>query len=639
MNVIQPVSLGDSALVSSSIAEQVPLSATVTNYNLWVAATSYALNAPVCWVYMQDGNNIIPYGTYFGIFTSKYASNANREPQKTATYGTTLPGSNYWTPGQSAPAWSAASTYSVGIIVGRVNGATGTFYQSLAANNTGNDPISASAWWRAVSASAYAEYAPATTYANGEQVCVTSGDLASIYTSLQAANLANTPAISPTWWRYEGDGYKEWSSSATYALGALIQDSRTHHVYESAAASNLNHDPTVPANLTTWWLDHGATNRWAMFDQVNSTQSVATNSINAIIALPSLCDTLALSNMRAAQVYITARRVNAVNRNLLTYAEQFDNAIWIKQASVTVTANAVTAPDGSVTGDQVNWSSAAAGAGIYQSGIAITGAANTKSVWVKAAVAGGTIELCDQVATVAIKTVTLTTRWQRVTLSDIAGSQPANGGLWLRKTASSPTLIYVWGAQLELAAAVTPYQKVDSAYSGMEALYVQDFNLVDNSYITDYRHYFFDPLTYASELILNDLPLYQNVQLTIIATLAGGTVKIGTAVIGLAKYLGVTIYGAEAGILNYSQATTDAYGNTNFVKRTNSKLLKFKIICDNAQKDSVYSYLTGLLDTPAVFQGTGGYSSTWAYGFYSDFIVAHDYVGKSTVSLEVKGLT
>jgi hypothetical protein len=40
-----------------------------------------------------------------------------------------------------------------------------------------------------------------------------------------------------------------------------------------------------------------------------------------------------------------------------------------------------------------------------------------------------------------------------------------------------------------------------------------------------------------------------------------------------------------------------------------------------------------------VFQGTGGYSSTWAYGFYSDFIVAHDYVGKSTVSLEVKGLT
>lgn len=36
--------------------------------------------------------------------------------------------------------------------------------------------------------------------------------------------------------------------------------------------------------------------------------------------------------------------------NLLTWSEQFDNAIWLKQ-TLTVTANAHTAPDGSATAD------------------------------------------------------------------------------------------------------------------------------------------------------------------------------------------------------------------------------------------------------------------------------------------------
>jgi hypothetical protein len=42
--------------------------------------------------------------------------------------------------------------------------------------------------------------------------------------------------------------------------------------------------------------------------------------------------------------------------NLLTYSEQFDNAVWVKGAAVTITANAITAPDGTTTADKFNYS-------------------------------------------------------------------------------------------------------------------------------------------------------------------------------------------------------------------------------------------------------------------------------------------
>ena len=39
--------------------------------------------------------------------------------------------------------------------------------------------------------------------------------------------------------------------------------------------------------------------------------------------------------------------------NLVTYSEQFDNAYWTKDGA-TITANAITAPDGNLTADKLN---------------------------------------------------------------------------------------------------------------------------------------------------------------------------------------------------------------------------------------------------------------------------------------------
>ena len=55
----------------------------------------------------------------------------------------------------------------------------------------------------------------------------------------------------------------------------------------------------------------------------------------------------------------TATRVNAdglveeMPYNLLTYTEEFDNAAWVKNSGITITANAGTAPNGTLTADKL----------------------------------------------------------------------------------------------------------------------------------------------------------------------------------------------------------------------------------------------------------------------------------------------
>lgn len=68
--------------------------------------------------------------------------------------------------------------------------------------------------------------------------------------------------------------YPAWSSSTTYNKGGRVHLVSTHKVYESAADGNLNNDPTASA----LWVEVGPTNRWAMFDRSNTTQTAQSTS-------------------------------------------------------------------------------------------------------------------------------------------------------------------------------------------------------------------------------------------------------------------------------------------------------------------------------------------------------------------------
>jgi len=152
--------------------------------------------------------------------------------------------------------------------------------------------------------------------------------------------------------------------------------------------------------------------------------------------------------------------------NLVTYSEQFDNAGWTKQSGVSVTANQTISPDGTQNADLVVGGGSS---GIFQSGLTVsTTVANTKSVYLKGVSGGEVVRLQDPNQTLGYTVCTLTTSWQRFTLSEVQSGGVA--GLWVTLIPSGG--IYMWGAQLEPSSYPTSYIPTTSA----SATRVADFS-------------------------------------------------------------------------------------------------------------------------------------------------------------------
>jgi len=153
----------------------------------------------------------------------------------------------------------------------------------------------------------------------------------------------------------------------------------------------------------------------------------------------------------------TATRVNSaglievVPRNLLTYSNDFTNVVWVQQAGTSVVSTNNLSPSGLLDAAKVisNGSN-----GIYQAPIAVSSSLNnTKSIYLKGVVGGETVLLRDPWQSINTISCTLTTEWQRFSLTEIQSGGEA--GLWVKNIPS--TGIYIYGAQLESFATATEY--------------------------------------------------------------------------------------------------------------------------------------------------------------------------------------
>jgi len=93
-----------------------------------------------------------------------------------------------------------------------------------------------------------------------------------------------------------------WSSATTYSIGQKV--SYQGKIYESLQNTNLN---KTPSTNPTWWLDLGATNQFAMFDQVVGTSTTATTSLTVVYAPGSVFNSVAFINVDAAVIKVTIR--------------------------------------------------------------------------------------------------------------------------------------------------------------------------------------------------------------------------------------------------------------------------------------------------------------------------------------------
>lgn len=163
-----------------------------------------------------------------------------------------------------------------------------------------------------------ATYAGGTTYAAGDRSGLApsvTGGAQLIYESLSAGNIGNAlpvpPATSTAFWRYVASVYPAYNSGYTYALGGIASSITTdsHLLHESLVAGNIGNALTD----ATKWLPLGSpkvtdgtpynsTNRWTMFDQSYTSQTICAEQIVLVLTLGQVVNIAGFGNLSGSTI-------------------------------------------------------------------------------------------------------------------------------------------------------------------------------------------------------------------------------------------------------------------------------------------------------------------------------------------------
>ena len=213
----------------------------------------------------------------------------------------------------------------------------------------------------------------------------------------------------------------------------------------------------------------------------------------------------------ALQATTAARPVLRARYNLLTYSEQFDNAAWTK-SNTTVSANAVTAPDGTLTADKLVEDTVNSPHRTYYQTVFIAGT-YTYTVYLKAAertfaqvthlaitpqpsviINLTTGALTNPINVSAYSATSVGNGWWRVSITytaTVTTTAYPQVGILINATTGTYTGdgvsgIYVWGADVRYGTTSATYQRIAAAtdYVSTGFLPYLAFDGVDDSLAT-----------------------------------------------------------------------------------------------------------------------------------------------------------
>ncbi len=179
--------------------------------------------------------------------------------------------------------------------------------------------------------------------------------------------------------------------------------------------------------------------------------------------------------------------------------------------------------------------------------------------------------------------------------------------------------------------------RIQVSYSGSSVIdetYSLDGTIVDSSW-----SWFFEPFAQKETLVMVTIPPYYRPTMTItISGSSGAEVGCGMCSFGSVKPLGSARYGTGFGIADYSGITTDAFGDTSFVRRGNSRILKLDLIFKTSELESFDKTIRELTATPCVWQATevDDYQFLSTFGFFPNMDTSIPTHGQGTCALEIR---
>jgi len=99
-------------------------------------------------------------------------------------------------------------------------------------------------------------------------------------------------------------GEAAWVAATSYALDAVVIRTTTHKKYQSIIAGV---DAGLPENTPLRWLEIGPTNKYAMFDLLRNSQTVAPSPLTVVLTPGKRINALALVGLEAQSATITMR--------------------------------------------------------------------------------------------------------------------------------------------------------------------------------------------------------------------------------------------------------------------------------------------------------------------------------------------
>lgn len=170
-------------------------------------------------------------------------------------------------------------------------------------------------------------------------------------------------------------------------------------------------------------------------------------------------------------------------------------------------------------------------------------------------------------------------------------------------------------------------------------VYNETVSLVDNSAISDWYAYFFEPVTRKSRHVFADLPQYVDTTIDVILSVSSGNAYVGQVVIGQLRSIGATTIGTTVSIRDYSTKEDNIYGDPIIVERRYSDAADYDVAVKTRSVESVKNLLAGYRATPVVWIGDDNSDlGVLIYGYYKAFDILLSSPSISQASIQVEGL-